>query len=476
MADSLTSDKLRKAFLASLLLSWGLMTVITFLGLPVFLLVLAPVGVMAKYLHYFQSCTDRDLFQDQFADSFYSLGFLLTLTALVFTFFPLFYGNHTITMEETLGNFGVALLTTLLGLTVRIYLTSFSMDLEQLQKQTVMELETDVRLFKQEMGASIGVMKEFNKELEETTRKTVEDFSKSLEGAGNEITDLVQGTMRTAFEPLAKNFADLANDVKDATGNFGSNLDDSFKQCVASVDSIRLEHDLLGRAIRPALDSLEQMAGEIDASVRTISSSLEKSSTELDGSMNEFSSSVGAVNNGLTSGLNRLVDKVEGVELDPAMFSRMLEESFTTFREAVTRVAEQTDRHGQILEQNAEAARTTMPVFDKVASNMESMVEMNKELTNAMIRLAEVADRFSAVSAGLQTLSDSTRQYVKAVEGSVSLHQAKSRDLESEHQSVQQLRHDLETQYKEAKGALDTLVAAFVDIARFVPQTLKEEA
>jgi len=452
------------------------MGIISVLKLSALFLIFAPVMVMLFYLRYFNTLEDKNSYQDQFADSFYSLGFLLTLTALVCTFFPLFWGDHAITMEETLGNFGVALFTTLLGLTVRIYLTSFSTDLEQLQKQTVLELERDVRFFKEEMWASIGVMREFNTELEKTTRKTVEDFGASLAGAGQEITGLVQVTMKNAFNPLTKTFANLAAEVETATADFGKDLDSSFKHCVESVQAIALEPELLRETLKPVLHSLEEAATDIDKSVQHISDSLEKSSGSLDSATNDFSSSVAAMNTGLTSAMERMIAKVEAMELNPDVFNRMLEDSFSSFKTAVSHVAEQTRLHGNALEKSAEAVNSALPVYDTVAANMAKMTDLNKELEASMQQMAEVSSIFSNVAGNLNTLTSVTGEYVSTIKSSVDIHKAKSKDLSSEHQSIKDIREKLETQYQKAHTALDNLVRAFVDVAQFVQVTLKERA
>ena len=275
MRQVLDSDNLRRAFLGALVVSWVLMAIIKLLSLSTVLLIVAPLIVMGMYFRFFSTAENMDTYREQFADSFYAVGFLLTLTALVFTFLPFFLGANTITMEETLGNFGVALVTTLLCLTVRIYLISFTLDLEPLQKQAVCDLEGEVRLFKEEMGASIKVMHKFNKELEETTRKTVEDFGASLAGAGTKITDLVENTMTDAFSPLAKTFEDLSKDVAGATQGFGKNLNASFTQCVDSVNALSLEPDFLNNLLKPVLDNFNQSGHDIDQTLRTFSSSLE---------------------------------------------------------------------------------------------------------------------------------------------------------------------------------------------------------
>ena len=60
---------------------------------------------------------------EQFADSIYYLGFLLTLVALIVSLAIL--NENEYSLEGVGGRFGIALITTVLGLFIRIILTNF---------------------------------------------------------------------------------------------------------------------------------------------------------------------------------------------------------------------------------------------------------------------------------------------------------------------------------------------------------------
>lgn len=469
---TLNSANLRSSFLWAFISSAGLMIIIKVFNLHSFVLIIAPIIIMFFYYRSFANAINKETFRNQFADSFYSLGFLLTLMSLVVTFIPFFLNGGSVTMQQTLGNFGVALFTTLIGLTVRIYLTSFTLGLEEMQKEAVCQLENDVRLFKKEMESSIKVMHEFNDKLEKTTNQTVEDFGMSLAGAGKEITDLVQGTMAEAVKPLSRTFADLAKEVEEGTQGFGKELDESFKNCVNSVNAIRLEPDLLSRTITPVVNDFNHAADGIKQSIHTISSSLNSSSGTLDSAMNNFSSSIGALNENLLKSLHNLVDKLERMEIDPAVFNHMLQTSFTEFKKAVDEVAEHTKTHGMALLGGARAIEKTMPAYDKVAENLQHVLSFNGELTKPIEQISALAAKVEDLSKSLNDLEQRTNQYTQSIGSSVSLYANSSQDLEKHSQGISAIRSDLERQLGAATNDIKMLGAAFSDIAGFVATKL----
>ena len=92
---------------------------------PLFAIFL-PLGCMVLYTGFGYAHSVDSIFLEQFADSVYYLGFLLTLVALVVSLY--FYQGDTLDSGVLVSNFSLALLTTIFGLTVRIYVNNFQID------------------------------------------------------------------------------------------------------------------------------------------------------------------------------------------------------------------------------------------------------------------------------------------------------------------------------------------------------------
>ena len=85
-----------------------------------------PLLVMAAYIALGLKRQDRDVTDEKFADSCYYLGFIFTITSIVFSLFDL--PNIGERIQDIAVRFGAAMVSTVLGLAVRVYLVSFRPD------------------------------------------------------------------------------------------------------------------------------------------------------------------------------------------------------------------------------------------------------------------------------------------------------------------------------------------------------------
>lgn len=85
----------------------------------------APLGVMVLYLLYGHFKTRKGSWQDRmnYGDSAYYLGFLFTVASIILTLFTL---GARFNAQEVAIRFGAAMITTLLGMAVRVYLVTFA--------------------------------------------------------------------------------------------------------------------------------------------------------------------------------------------------------------------------------------------------------------------------------------------------------------------------------------------------------------
>ncbi|RLA20404.1 MAG: hypothetical protein DRQ62_10620, partial [Gammaproteobacteria bacterium] len=105
---------------------------------PLFAVVLPLLSmVIYAWLGYVHSVDSS--FLEQFADSVYYLGFLLTLVALVVSLY--FYQSDTLEAGALTANFSLALITTIFGLAVRIFINNFQIDLNSIERQMMTEVE-----------------------------------------------------------------------------------------------------------------------------------------------------------------------------------------------------------------------------------------------------------------------------------------------------------------------------------------------
>src|SRR6185369_1632964 len=85
-----------------------------------------PIAIMVTYIVLGYYRHDTDVSDEKFADSCYYLGFIFTISAIIFSLFDL--PNIGTKIQEIAVRFGAAMVSTVLGLAVRVALVSFKPD------------------------------------------------------------------------------------------------------------------------------------------------------------------------------------------------------------------------------------------------------------------------------------------------------------------------------------------------------------
>ena len=107
-----------------------------------------PVGIMFYYAYTINKDATESLSIEQKADSVYYMGFILTLVAMTASLVALAYDDE-LRFNAIVINFGLALATTILGLTIRIiWLQLSSQDLadaESILKERILKRSQDLQ-------------------------------------------------------------------------------------------------------------------------------------------------------------------------------------------------------------------------------------------------------------------------------------------------------------------------------------------
>ena len=253
----------------------------------------------------------NDTLIEQFADSIYYLGFLLTLVALIVSLIVL--SEEEYSLEGVGSRFGVALVTTVLGLFLRIILTNFRENFSD--KKVSLE---------EELAKS---MKDFSYQVQihaKTLRTTTELYNSSIELSINSmnksiatLTSGLDSVSTKGLEHVAKTFEQTNEQLSLAVNNL-------FKK----IELIQISEDILTSPIQEPIKQLADLLDEykngfasVTAEQKKISSDnklfsnnltkLNQSATKLDNSIQNISDTFSSVEDLdiNTEDLNRTIGK-----------------------------------------------------------------------------------------------------------------------------------------------------------------------
>jgi len=198
-----------------------------FFGVPQIIVTLVAVALIPLYCYIALRNKMFFIKEDQIGDNAYYMGFLFTLTSLSFALFTLqlggVEGNETAKqVSKIVGNFGVALWSTIAGIACRIYIAQL--------RQDISEIEEDVKIKLLETANDVScnlhnVLYDFNV------------FTTSLKNSIQENYEVVNQQIQNNLLKISENFANELNknmaEGKKIIEHFHHNADQINKESMA---------------------------------------------------------------------------------------------------------------------------------------------------------------------------------------------------------------------------------------------------
>lgn len=336
-------EDLRKNF--SLALGFGLVgtSILTFGDFNPLASMAPPIIAMVFYYLWFQDKSRLQSQVEQFADSFYYLGFLFTLGALAVSLIPWAFDSVAITPESVISKLGIALLTTIIGLGGRVYLTQFLASEEEAIADIQKKLRDGSRALAAELDLIVENFRDIRKkgsaELEamieqssQTMQKSIvaasAGLSKSLEDFNSAVKDLsfdLKSTKTTVsdFRVSLSSTSASANQLMQELGtlaNLAGTYQDRFKATLDGLNSISTSTEAFLNKLESLDDAsskfenLSQVTSQLTQAINKAAQALGKSANDLQqitSSANEYAKQLATRNHQHDRTLAKSVEMIQ---------------------------------------------------------------------------------------------------------------------------------------------------------------------
>ncbi len=227
--DILTSTlSIRKLFVGSVFLG-GILIFMSVFWANAFFSMLFPVLIMGAYIAV-TFYKDMDLPKTLIGDSYYYLGFIFTLIALVASLLTL--NDREVSIGAVVGSFGAALLTTIIGLTARLMITTFSTESAERSERLEQEVEKSLDRF----SVQLELM---TTQVITSVTKIVSETDMSL----NKTLDIQRDTQ--------KRFSDLGETI-------ASSVDEAISEVNKKLNKIEIDPNIITTSITNSFDTVTQ--------------------------------------------------------------------------------------------------------------------------------------------------------------------------------------------------------------------------
>lgn len=234
--DHLDKVALVLAFLFGAVGSWTLKA----LGFGPFWALGCTVAAMLAYVAAVTALGRLRIEPEAIGDNCYYLGFLLTLSSLSATLYQLTQSNEQAElMRSVVAGFGIALVSTILGILLRVVFIQLRPDIVARDRETRIELQQAARDLRLELALSIATMKTFSTEAIQLASEQGAKIAEATSLAVDTLQDRMRSDAEAHEAMLRKTLEDASARTVEAISTHvtraGSAAEDSIRASLASL-------------------------------------------------------------------------------------------------------------------------------------------------------------------------------------------------------------------------------------------------
>lgn len=253
-------------FLALFLLGAAVIVVGKAFNVSQWVVTFIPVGFVVLYAvaTWF---SDRLHIEEAAGDSVYYLGFLFTLVSVGVALYH--FSVDPAQTADFVANFGIALLTTIAGLALRVLLTQEQRHPSDVEASARLDLARAAHELRTEIDGAVEQVKGFSDQVlrtsDQAARETAKLTSVTLTGAVEDFRRAIGETLEAVTQPAAE-FNESAKRVKTAVTRVGT----ATEQLAARLDAIEVPPDLLEKKLAGVLSSLDEAVDKQHAATNSV--------------------------------------------------------------------------------------------------------------------------------------------------------------------------------------------------------------
>ena len=239
--------------------------------------VVLTISVMIAYFLIGHKIVERELLtNEQFADSNYYLGFLFTLISLASSLYILSNGSmEGGLLTRLIGQFGISISTTIVGLSLRIYLLSFSPNIgSNIESFNLMIMEK-LQMLNDHIGHSIDQTKTFSNVIDEKVNLFIEQTLKSVEMYNERLVEsLDQHSITNIFDKIYADMDKVHANQEERVDKIYENITNYHERYEAQTQSSV-------KAFQNSITDSEKWISEFNDSMGKSAGSIANSNTEM---------------------------------------------------------------------------------------------------------------------------------------------------------------------------------------------------
>jgi ABC-type transporter Mla subunit MlaD len=420
------------------------------LNSPFWLGFVAPLVVMVAYMVVGYKCRGIDVPEERFADSCYYLGFIFTIASIVVCLLDVPKMSVGSGLQDIALRFGAAMVSTVLGMAVRVYLVSFRKDSSDALQDIEQALLDTTRMFTVQLQDSFRALQSFEQQVIDASKTSVASVQAQVEALSKNFSETLSKFYEQLNEENRAAFREMTEEGKAASARLAAAVD-GYSQgmqghlttiegkvtqfadaVVARLATTEFPDDYFAKRLQGPMDALALEIQSVGGAVGAINHEVKESAVALRGtigSLNAKLKSSVAVMDGVVKMTERHQALLVAGEKQAQTYSGLLDrlaDIENTFKTVVAAAGATNQASGEVLTRLAGLAADSAALREVIRSTLVEVAAQHAAVGEA-IRTAvlEVGTKFEGQAALVTgVLSKVEEQARRAEAGSAGLVEA----------------------------------------------------
>ena len=428
------------------------------------LVILAPVTAMLTYGTYVFATPRYRLREDRAGDSLYYLGFLFTMVSLAYSLYE--FGSSEGGTQSIVTNFGIALATTILGLTLRVVYQQMRQDPFDVEREVHLQLTESAEKLHAEL---LGAITDFNSLRTAIVQSLGEAVAETTKGMKDIISGCTTKYENSATE-LANAVSESAAQVRKHTAAMLGMLEDSKKSYENSATE-------LANAVSESAAQVRKHTAAMLGMLEDSKKSYANSATELARVVNAAAASLEQHSNAVKESSDRAIHAVEGmveriarIEVPPDILTSRIQDFVEHVEAAVQATLKRIETEQDRLSGLEKLIEKTTALTTTMTTDINSL-QAEAGAQREVIRLA-VATLKQTIDTVNSTVSDVAAIATKNVEEHRTQLQALEEESAAILHTVQDHREKIKSDVKISAEMLSQVQGSLVSLTRLIVEKL----
>jgi len=290
-----------------------------------------PLALMSLYILLGLFRADDTISDEKFADSCYYLGFIFTLSSILVALLDI--PSIATKLPDISVRFGAAMVSTVLGLIVRVYLVNFRAEFDDAKQTAEDGLLDSVRSFRLHLDLTVDKLREFQNLVHDASKQSVAQADLALQDATAEharyFTELLDKLaaehrklimesadhMKATTQTLANALQDYAQSLAAGSARFEAETAGFSTKLDARIERVTLPENYFSARLSPAINKLGEAVSAAGEQVNSMFAEVRENSRKMNSALEGLVKQTAAAGASVEQVREAVLERAEALEM-----------------------------------------------------------------------------------------------------------------------------------------------------------------